>query len=60
LPDWLIRRELKKGALVLLELPQGSTHAFQPRLAHRPSPGPAARLCIEQLAGARARLHFRA
>jgi DNA-binding transcriptional LysR family regulator len=49
LPDWLIEKELARGELVALELPQGSVHAFEPRLAHRGRLGPAGRLVLEQL-----------
>jgi DNA-binding transcriptional LysR family regulator len=53
LPDWLIERELKKGELVALKLPQGSVHAYEPRLAHRGRLGPAGRLLLERLTSRR-------
>jgi DNA-binding transcriptional LysR family regulator len=49
LPDWLIEREVQKGELKPLTLPQGSVHAFEPRLAHRGRLGPAGRLFLERL-----------
>lgn len=49
LPDWLIEKELAKGELRPLNLPQGSVHSFEPRLAHRGNPGPATRLLISLL-----------
>jgi DNA-binding transcriptional LysR family regulator len=49
LPDWLVEEELARGELKRLNLPQGSVHAFEPRLVHRGSPGPAARRLIELL-----------
>jgi DNA-binding transcriptional LysR family regulator len=54
LPDWLTARELAKGELVALKLPQGSVHSFEPRLAHRGRLGPAGRLLLEQLTQRRA------
>jgi DNA-binding transcriptional LysR family regulator len=54
LPDWLIEREVKKGELKPLTLPQGSVHAFEPRLAHRGRLGPAGRLFLERLTARRA------
>lgn len=50
LPDWLIEAELARGELKPLALPQGSVHAFEPRLLHRGRPGPAARLLLASLA----------
>jgi DNA-binding transcriptional LysR family regulator len=49
LPDWLIEQELHKGELVALNLPQGSVHVFEPRLAYRHSLGPAARKLVSLL-----------
>lgn len=53
LPDWLIERELKRGELKALKLPQGSVHAFEPRLAHRGRLGPAGQLLLERLTARR-------
>jgi DNA-binding transcriptional LysR family regulator len=53
LPDWLINRELRQGALVALKLQQGSVHSFEPRLAHRGQLGPAGRLLLERLTSRR-------
>lgn len=49
LPDWLIEKELEKGELKLLALPQGSVHTFEPRLMHRGVIGPAARKLVSLL-----------
>jgi DNA-binding transcriptional LysR family regulator len=49
LPDWLIAEELAAKTLVPLKLPQGSVHAFHPRLAWRGKPGPAAEVLREHL-----------
>ncbi len=53
LPDWLTQRERARGELVALKLPQGSVHAFEPRLAHRGRLGPAGRLLLERLVASR-------
>jgi DNA-binding transcriptional LysR family regulator len=49
LPDWLISRELARRELIALKLPQGSVHAFEPRLAYRGELGPAGKLLLERL-----------
>jgi DNA-binding transcriptional LysR family regulator len=53
LPDWLCEKELARGELVALNLPQGSVHAFEPRLAYRGTPGPAARTLLASLGPAK-------
>jgi DNA-binding transcriptional LysR family regulator len=53
LPEWIMARELARGELVTLKLRRGSTHAFEPRLYHRPGQlGNAAMRLLEALRSA--------
>lgn len=50
LPDWLIERELKRGELIPLKLPQGSVHVFEPRVVMRSAnAGNATRMLLHRL-----------
>lgn len=50
LPDWLIERELQRGQLSPLKLPQGSVHVFEPGVVVRSAnAGNATRLLLQRL-----------
>lgn len=50
LPDWLIERELQRGELIPLKLPQGSVHVFEPVVVVRSAnAGNATRLLLQRL-----------
>lgn len=49
LPEWLIEREVTRGELRSLRLPQGTVHAFEPRVYARGRLGPAGAALVEQL-----------
>jgi DNA-binding transcriptional LysR family regulator len=49
LPEWLIEREVTRGELRSLRLPQGTVHVFEPRVYSRGRLGPAGAALVEQL-----------
>lgn len=49
LPEWLIEKELARGELRSLRLPQGTVHVFEPRVYTRGRLGPAGTALLERL-----------